>query len=140
MKTQKKNSWIWKLIFEDLRMEETLRVNCKIGDLLYEFPAESGWRFTAGSTYGTIAKPARADPAQNDELPPENNRFDKVFCGWNLRKPTENLGAYIEDQYRCDKIWESQCPREIDGVPDFQKFWENDKFHEKIEKMRIDFF
>ena len=35
------NSWIWKLIFEELTMEEILRIDCEWGDLLYEFPAET---------------------------------------------------------------------------------------------------
>ena len=41
MKISIKNFWIWKFIFEKLRMEEILRKNHKLGDLLHEFPVET---------------------------------------------------------------------------------------------------
>ena len=41
MKIRNKNSWILKFIFEELPMKEISRVDCKRGELLYEFPAET---------------------------------------------------------------------------------------------------
>ena len=41
MKINQKNSCIWKFTFEKLSMKEILRIYYKLGDLLYEFPAET---------------------------------------------------------------------------------------------------
>ena len=40
-KSGDKNSWILKFIFEELLMKEISRINYKLSDLLYEFPAET---------------------------------------------------------------------------------------------------
>ena len=57
MKIRNKNSWIWKLIFEELPMKKILRINYKWDDLLYEFPAETRLTVYRGSTYWCVGKP-----------------------------------------------------------------------------------
>ena len=59
MEIQSKSFWIRKFIFEEVPMQEISRRHCKLGDLLYEIPAET--RLTV-YRWLDIAKRARVGP------------------------------------------------------------------------------
>ena len=56
------------------------------------------------SSTETIAKLARLGPAKNDELVTEFGRSNKVLSMKYMKTQRKVCQAYIEDQYRCDKI------------------------------------